>query len=109
MPKRYLEEEHCELSHKRYLNEKKFTNVLSSHEILTDITGKQWQLGRRIGTGGFGIIFLVSDILHKEVTNNVKYICKIEEHQNGPLFVERNCYLRIAQLEMSKFFLEKKY
>lgn len=75
---------------------------LNPGEVLTDLTGKQWVIGKPIGVGGFGEIYLVSDILNQEVDYNSPYVAKIESHSNGPLFVEINCYLRIAKSEMSK-------
>lgn len=78
---------------------------LQPGEILTDLTGKQWRLGKGVGLGGFGQIFLVSDNLTKDVSENAKYVCKIENHMSGPLFVEINCYLRIGKEHMSKFIV----
>lgn len=74
--------------------------ALEPGEILTDLSGKDWKLGKRIGTGGFGVIFLASDQLDEDVGSNAKHICKVEDYENGPLFVERNCYLRIAKPDM---------
>lgn len=76
---------------------------LKHGEFLKDITGKQWKLGKAVGVGGFGEIYLASDILTKEVETDCKYVAKVESHKNGPLFVEMNCYLRIAKSDMSKF------
>lgn len=77
---------------------------ISPGEILTDLSGKQWKVGKVIGHGGFGEIFTCSDNLHGPVKNDAPYVVKIENHSNGPLFVEVNCFLRIAKSEMSKFF-----
>lgn len=82
------------------------TNVretLQPGEVLTDLTGKKWITGEPIGVGGFGEIYLVSDVLNEEVANDSPYVAKIESHSNGPLFVEINCYLRIARQQMSKY------
>ncbi|XP_022909287.2 serine/threonine-protein kinase VRK1-like [Onthophagus taurus] len=68
-------------------------------QILTDITGKQWKLGRTVGIGGFGAIFLASDDIKNDVNDNCKYVAKVETHSSGPLFVEINCYIRIAKEE----------
>lgn len=83
---------------------------LKPGEILTDLTGKQWVIGKPIGVGGFGEIYLVADVhlnRNNEVASDSPYVAKIENHSNGPLFVEINCYLRIAKQEMSKL-IEKK-
>lgn len=78
---------------------------LKQGEILTDITGKKWKLGKTVGIGGFGQIYLASDVIKEDVLANSPYVAKVESHSNGPLFVEINCYLRTAKLEMSKFYL----
>ncbi|XP_075211966.1 serine/threonine-protein kinase VRK1-like [Lycorma delicatula] len=69
-------------------------------EIFTDIGKKQWRLGRSIGVGGFGEIYLASDDITKPVASDARYVIKVEPHANGPLFVEMNFYLRVAKLEM---------
>ncbi|CAH1989338.1 unnamed protein product [Acanthoscelides obtectus] len=68
-------------------------------QIITDLNGKQWKLGRSIGNGGFGAIYEASDDCSK-YAETVSYVAKVEKHSNGPLFVEINCYLRIAKLDM---------
>ncbi|RZC38781.1 serine/threonine-protein kinase VRK1, partial [Asbolus verrucosus] len=70
---------------------------LKDGEFLRDVTGKQWKLGKAVGVGGFGEIYLASDKLTKKVTADSLYVAKVESHKNGPLFVEVNCYLRIAK------------
>ena len=69
-------------------------------EILTDVTKKQWKLGRAIGLGGFGEIYLASDDLKKPVGLDSQHVIKVEPHKNGPLFVEMNFYLRVAKSAM---------
>lgn len=71
-------------------------------EILTDLTGKKWMLGKPIGVGGFGDIYLASDNLIQEVRSDSCYVAKVECHTSGPLFVEINCYLRTGRRDMSK-------
>ncbi|KAL5288668.1 VRK1.2 family protein [Megaselia abdita] len=62
--------------------------------ILTDIAQKRWRIGKPIGKGSFGEIFLASDEINTPVTSsNAKYVVKIEPHSNGPLFVEIHCLL----------------
>lgn len=78
---------------------------LKQGEILTDLCGKEWKLGKAIGVGGFGEIYLASDNLNEEVKSNSQYVAKVEIHTSGPLFVEINCYLRIAKPEMSKYYI----
>ncbi|KAG7206453.1 hypothetical protein KM043_003806 [Ampulex compressa] len=73
---------------------------LPSGEILTDITQNKWKLGGIIGYGGFGDIYLASNDLSSPVGQNAKYVVKIEPHNNGPLFVEMNFYIRAARKHM---------
>ncbi|XP_012277014.1 serine/threonine-protein kinase VRK1 [Orussus abietinus] len=73
---------------------------LPSGEILTDITNSDWRLGEPIGCGGFGDIYLASNDVSKPVGDDAKYVIKIEPHNNGPLFVEMNFYIRAARKEM---------
>lgn len=72
-------------------------------EILTDITKKQWRVGKSVGAGGFGEIYLVSDDISKPVSQDAAYAVKIEPHKNGPLFVEMNFYIRVAKQETSEY------
>ncbi|XP_053677094.1 uncharacterized protein LOC128727228 [Anopheles nili] len=65
---------------------------------LMDLTLKQWRIGKPIGKGSFGEIFLASDNIDAPVTaENAKYVVKIEPHSNGPLFVEIHCLLNTAK------------
>lgn len=65
--------------------------------VLSDLTQKPWRLGRPIGKGNFGEIFLASDNISIPVTNeNAKFVVKIEPHSNGPLFVEIHCLMSTA-------------
>lgn len=49
------------------------------------------------GQGGFGEIYLASDDPNREVRDTDKFVVKVEPHNNGPLFTEMHCYLRIAK------------
>lgn len=69
--------------------------------VLIDLEGKKWKLGKVLGTGGFGEIYEATNISDKE--GNQYYVAKLEKHSKGPLFVEVNCYLRIAKSSMGKF------
>ncbi|XP_013197924.2 uncharacterized protein LOC106140823 [Amyelois transitella] len=71
--------------------------------IFTDVQQKKWRIGKPIGRGSFGRIYLASDDIEKEVTKvNARYVVKIEPHTNGPLFVEIHCLIRSAQLAKVK-------
>lgn len=76
-------------------------------EILTDVSKKQWRLGRSIGLGGFGEIYLASDDLKKPVGQDSQYVIKVEPHKNGPLFVEMNFYLRVAKSDMIESWMKE--
>uniref|UniRef100_A0A1Q3G0M5 non-specific serine/threonine protein kinase n=1 Tax=Culex tarsalis TaxID=7177 RepID=A0A1Q3G0M5_CULTA len=66
--------------------------------ILTDLALKDWRIGKPIGKGSFGEIFLASDNVFRPVTSeNAKYVVKIEPHSNGPLFVEIHALLNTAK------------
>ncbi len=71
-------------------------------EVVT--AGKRaWRLGKSIGVGGFGEIYLAEEVVGggagRPVTDDAKLAMKIEPHENGPLFVEMNFYIRAAQSE----------
>lgn len=76
---------------------------LKQGELLTDLSGKKWKLGKTIGVGGFGDIYLASDVLDQDVKSDSPYVAKVETHSNGPLFVEINCYLRIGKSDLGKW------
>ncbi|KAH8321537.1 hypothetical protein KR074_007989 [Drosophila pseudoananassae] len=66
--------------------------------ILRDVLSKAWRLGRPIGKGNFGEIFLASDdTVCPTSSENAKYVVKIEPHSNGPLFVEIHCLINTSQ------------
>uniref|UniRef100_A0A0K8VDV3 non-specific serine/threonine protein kinase n=1 Tax=Bactrocera latifrons TaxID=174628 RepID=A0A0K8VDV3_BACLA len=70
--------------------------------IMYDLMQKPWRLGKPIGKGNFGEIFLASDNTSIPVTNeNAKFVVKIEPHSNGPLFVEIHCLMNTAKNEYS--------
>ncbi|CAG9824248.1 unnamed protein product [Phaedon cochleariae] len=70
---------------------------LKEGEVVTDISNKNWKLGKPIGIGGFGEIYEATDIISTKSKTDSSYVAKIERHSNGPLFVEINCYLRIGK------------
>ncbi|XP_023037001.1 uncharacterized protein LOC6652489 isoform X2 [Drosophila willistoni] len=70
--------------------------------ILRDVLSKPWRLGRPIGKGNFGEIFLASDETVCPVTSeSAKYVVKIEPHSNGPLFVEIHCLIHTSQTKVT--------
>lgn len=101
MPKRQNDDNASELSNNKVaLHAYEQIDIeLEPGEILRDLCGKEWILGKLIGFGGFGVIHEVSE---RESKSTKKFVVKIEKHTNGPLFTEINCYLRIGKKEMSK-------
>jgi len=67
---------------------------LNPGTTLTDLTKKQWVLGKSIGTGGFGEIYLAT-----EGGKGEEKVVKIEPHENGPLFVEMHFYIAAGKPE----------
>ncbi|KAH8309052.1 hypothetical protein KR059_005417 [Drosophila kikkawai] len=66
--------------------------------ILRDLLSKAWRLGRPIGKGNFGEIFLASDdTVCPASSDTAKYVVKIEPHSNGPLFVEIHCLINTSR------------
>jgi len=63
-------------------------------EVLTDQMKKQWRLGKAVGAGGFGLIYLASP---SDNPKKEEYVIKVEPHDNGPLFCELNFYQRVAK------------
>lgn len=81
---------------KKAANGYKFAEPLPKGIILEDIGKKKWSLGVSIGKGGFGEIYSAQEEGAKG--NKYPYVVKIEPHENGPLFVEVNFYIRNAKL-----------
>merc|ERR1712156_913526 len=69
---------------------------------------KQFRLGKSIGTGGFGEIYLASEDISRPVKDDATLAMKIEPHENGPLFVEMNFYLRTAKRDMVEEYAKMK-
>uniref|UniRef100_UPI0037E79818 serine/threonine-protein kinase VRK2 n=1 Tax=Semicossyphus pulcher TaxID=241346 RepID=UPI0037E79818 len=67
--------------------------------ILTDSEKKKWRLGKIIGQGGFGLIYLASQDVDRPVAEDTDYVIKVEYHENGPLFSELKFYQRAAKPE----------
>ncbi|PNF39204.1 hypothetical protein B7P43_G01303 [Cryptotermes secundus] len=81
-------------------NGNRLPDPIREGEILVDIAKNQWKLGSSVGVGGFGEIYLASSNTYKPVGSDAQHVVKVEPHKNGPLFVEMNCYLRVAKSDM---------
>ncbi|XP_071522031.1 serine/threonine-protein kinase VRK1-like isoform X2 [Panulirus ornatus] len=75
----------------------KLPDPIESGVKVTDVGRKQWVIGRSIGVGGFGEIYLASEEVDKPVSTSAGYVIKVEPHSNGPLFTEMHCYMRVAK------------
>ncbi|KAM4730445.1 serine/threonine-protein kinase VRK2 [Anableps anableps] len=76
---------------------------------LEDAEKKKWRLGKIIGQGGFGQIYLASQDASRPVTADADFVIKVEYQENGPLFSELKFYQRAAKPEsMQKWIRGKK-
>lgn len=75
---------------------KKAAEHLPRGTTLTDMSKENWVLVEPIGAGGFGVIYSAK----KSQSSSATYAAKVEPHGNGPLFVERNFFLRNLKPEM---------
>ncbi|KAM9316794.1 serine/threonine-protein kinase VRK2 [Gastrophryne carolinensis] len=67
--------------------------------VVTDTHKKSWRLGKKLGQGGFGLIYLASPASDVPTGDDAAYVIKVEYHQNGPLFCELKFYQRAAKQE----------
>ncbi|KAM4599715.1 serine/threonine-protein kinase VRK1-like isoform 2-T2 [Fundulus diaphanus] len=67
--------------------------------ILADAEKKKWRLGKILGEGGFGLIYLASQDVSKPVADDADFVIKVEYQENGPLFSELKFYQRAAKAE----------
>jgi len=63
--------------------------------VIKDSRLKTWTIGKAIGAGGFGAIYLC-DRGDGLVGDDAEFVVKIEPHSNGPLFVEMHVFLRLG-------------
>ncbi|KAI2523494.1 VRK2 isoform 9, partial [Pan troglodytes] len=59
-------------------------------KVLDDMEGNQWVLGKKIGSGGFGLIYLAFPTNKPE--KDARHVVKVEYQENGPLFSELKFY-----------------
>ncbi|XP_063774272.1 serine/threonine-protein kinase VRK2 [Pseudophryne corroboree] len=79
------------------LRRNKLPDPLPEGLILTDTNKKSWKLGKIIGQGGFGVIYMASPDVDVPGDDKDAYGIKVEFHQNGPLFCELKFYQRAAK------------
>lgn len=65
--------------------------------VIRDTRLKKWTVGKPIGAGGFGAIYLCDRGEQKDgISDDAEFVVKIEPHSNGPLFVEMHVFLRLG-------------
>jgi len=92
---------------KKTANGYKMPDPIPAGEIIRSSTKEVWTIGKSIGVGGFGEIYLCNTGEGK-CSDNATMAIKIEPHENGPLFVEMNFYLRAAKRDMVEEFAKAK-
>lgn len=89
-------------------NGNRLPDPLPNGVVLTDVIKRKWKLGKSIGLGGFGEIYLASDDIKKKPGLDAKYVIKVEPHTNGPLFSEMHFYHRVGKSEQIEEWMRKK-
>ncbi|XP_004470523.1 serine/threonine-protein kinase VRK2 isoform X2 [Dasypus novemcinctus] len=79
---------------------------LPEGKVLDDMEGKQWILGKMIGSGGFGLIYLAFPI--NKPDKDARHVIKVEYQENGPLFSELKFYQRAAKKDYIKRWITLK-
>ncbi|XP_051056472.1 serine/threonine-protein kinase VRK2 [Phodopus roborovskii] len=79
---------------------------LPEGKVLDDIDGNQWALGKMIGSGGFGLIYLAFST--NKPNKDARHVIKVEYQENGPLFSELKFYQRAAKREYIKKWIEQR-
>ncbi|KAK0092917.1 hypothetical protein PV326_000324 [Microctonus aethiopoides] len=92
---------------KKGANGYKLPEPIPQGEILTDLSKKQWIIGKSIGIGGFGEIYSAAPYTSK-TPKDYPAVIKIEPHGNGPLFVEMHFYMRNAKPDDISTWKKKK-
>ncbi|XP_061429716.1 serine/threonine-protein kinase VRK1-like isoform X1 [Lethenteron reissneri] len=86
----------------------KLPELLAPGEVLSDVVKKEWKLGRAVGEGGFGRLYLAAQNTSQPVGEDADYVIKVEPHENGPLFTELKFYQRAAKPELIEKWVKEK-
>ncbi|XP_049536092.1 nucleosomal histone kinase 1-like [Anopheles darlingi] len=80
-------------------NKYQMPEPISLGTIITDSQKGQWKIGPSIGSGGFGEIYAAYSLAAPVPRQFAlyPYVVKIEPHENGPLFVEKNFYMKYCR------------
>uniref|UniRef100_A0A8C8T503 Serine/threonine-protein kinase VRK2 n=1 Tax=Peromyscus maniculatus bairdii TaxID=230844 RepID=A0A8C8T503_PERMB len=79
---------------------------LPEGKVLDDMDGNQWALGKMIGSGGFGLIYLAFPT--NKPSKDARHVIKVEYQENGPLFSELKFYQRAAKREYIQKWIEQR-
>ncbi|XP_031197941.1 serine/threonine-protein kinase VRK2 isoform X2 [Mastomys coucha] len=79
---------------------------LPEGKILDDMEGNQWVLGKMIGSGGFGLIYLAFPT--NKPNKDSRHVIKVEYQENGPLFSELKFYQRAAKRECIQKWVQQR-
>ena len=89
-------------------------NRLPNGEIMKGLKQKidgaentSWRIGNPLGSGGFGDIYFCDEDVRRVVQKDAPLAMKVEPHMNGPLFIERNFYLRAVSPKRVQEYKEK--
>ena len=78
-----------------------FNGLKSDH---AGVKKESWRTGNSIGLGGFGEIYLCDEDTSQNVLNDLSLAMKAKPHDNGPLFVKMNFYIRVVkQKDIEKY------
>lgn len=86
---------------------RKLPEPLPEGMLLMDLEKKCWKLGRKIGQGGFGLIYLAFPQTGRPVGAEAEHVIKVEYYENGPLFTELKFYQRAAKPEDIKNWMKE--
>jgi vaccinia related kinase len=81
-------------------NGDKLPDSIWEGEVLVDTNNNQWKLGKLIGDGGFGVVYLASSNIHEPVGSHAQYVVKLEPYSNETLSVEISWYRTFARSEI---------
>ena len=59
-------------------------NKFTNHELIlvptqTNLRGREWTIGKPLGQGGFGAIYLIEPGSHKKVDDGAEYVVKVSK------------------------------
>jgi vaccinia related kinase len=64
--------------------------------VVTDVKQQKWCVGKAIGSGSFGDVYLVNKGEKPVAAAAARYVAKLEPHANGPLFTEVHFLTRVG-------------